>query len=544
MGDPKKSGYQKKKPDPPSDAGRPPSHDHEGEQVVLATIILVPEALFAIHSTLKVEHFFEERHRLIYEAALAVLARREPVDLNTIRAQLHATNKLEQAGGVVYLGELTRLESTDKIDVIRAYVKRVLDAAAKRDFQEWTAIARAESFDAPDMDTFKVEKARDLAVRAHQSRSGQLVHVARTVEVSVSGAQQRGKGNHLSRVTPTGMVSVDNATAGGVHDEDLWIVAARPGAGKTSIALGIARSVGTPVDERTWPIHLPKLGVVVFSLEMPRVQNVDRLICMEGDVPLEKWRTGQLNDAAWFNANRAAHRISESYIWIDDSPNSMFDIEAKVRALKAEFDKPAIFAGCPICPMQLEHSHHHDKWYCPACHPNPFSADARLYDTRKQLTREERISLVIIDHLGKVKGREDAFSRATQVGESSGYAKEMARADRLNCGVMLLVQLNRELEKRQGKDKRPQLSDLKESGNIEEDADVVIFPNRPKYQSGEGSDEDAELHIAKQRNGKTYVGKEAIRVRYVPACSRFDDLENYTTNDTSPGYTGDFPPGL
>lgn len=535
----------KKKPAPPSDAGRPPSHDHEGEQLVLATIILVPEALFAIQGDLKVEHFYERRHQLIYEAALALLTKREPVDLNTIRGQLHSTNKLEEAGGVTYLGELTRVESTDKIEVIRAYVKRVLDAWGKREFQEWAAIARAESFDAPDLETFKVDKARDLAVKAHKNRAGQLVHVKSTVEVSVSGAQLRGKGNNLSRVTPTGMVSVDNATAGGVHDEDLWIVAARPGMGKTSLALGIARSVGTPVDERTWPIHFPKLGVAIFSLEMPRVQNTDRLICMDGGIPLWQWRTGKLNDSLWFKANQAASRITESYIWIDDSPNTMLDIEAKTRALKAEFDKPATFAGCPICPMQLEHSHHHDRWYCPACDPNPFALGARLYETRQQLTREERISLVIIDHLGKVKGREDAFSRATQVGESSGYAKEMARADRLNCGVMLLVQLNRELEKRQGKDKRPMLSDLKESGNIEEDADVVIFPNRPKYQGGEGSEEDAELHIAKQRNGKTYVGKEAIRVRYVPECSRFDDLENYASNDASPAYAGDdFPPGL
>lgn len=536
---------QKKKPAPPSDAGRPPSHDHAGEQLVLATIILIPEALFAIHGELKVEHFFESRHQLIYQAALELLARREPVDMNTVLAQLTTTNKLEEAGGAAYLGELTRAESTDKIDVIRAYVKRVLDAAAKRDFQEWTAIARAESFDAPNVDEFKVEKARELAVRAHKSRSGQLVHVARTVEVSVSGAQQRGKGNNLSRVTPTGMVSVDNATAGGVHDEDLWIVAARPGMGKTSLALGVARSVGTPVDERAWPIHLPKLGVVVFSLEMPRVQNTDRLICMEGGIPLERWRTGNLDDALWFNANKAANRISQSYIWVDDSPNSMFDIEAKVRALKAEFDKPAKFAGCPICPTQLEHSHHHDRWYCPACHPNPFAMGARLYETREQLTREERISLVVIDHLGKVKGREDAFSRDLQVGESSGYAKEMARADRLNCGVMLLVQLNRDIEKRQGKDKQPRLSDLRESGSIEQDADVVIFPNRPKYQTGEGSEEEAELHIAKQRNGKTYVGREAIRVRYVPHCSRFDDPESYASNDMPPAYaSNDFPPGL
>lgn len=538
---------KKPKPAPPSDVGRPPPADHETERVVLATVLLISAAMLAVQGILKVEHFYDRRHQLIYEAALRVLATKEPVDLNTVRAQLHATNTLEEAGGPEYLADLTRVEEV-KEENIRAYATKILSAWKKRRLQEWLVISKAESFDAPNIDTFQAEKQRELAVMAHETSSGQLVHVSTSVEQSVSGAQQRGKGGNIAHVTPTGLPSLDRATAGGVHDEDLWVVAARPGVGKTSMSLGIARAASYRITDAV-PIHIPRLTVAVFSLEMPRVQNIDRLICMDAGIHLEKWRTGELDLDTWEKAYEAADHIRESYLWIDDSPNTIHDIEAKVRALKSEVDKPATYAGCPVCNFpHLIHNALRDRWHCPTCHPNPFAAGVRLYETRTQLTREERVSLVIIDHLGKVKGNADAFSRANQVGEVTGYAKEMARAERLNCGVMLLVQLNRELEKREGKSRAPRLTDLAESGNIEQDADVVIFPHRRAYQSGEGSPNEAELIIAKQRNGKVYVGKEAIQVRYVPECSRFDDLESFTRSDspTSPAqiYTGDFPAGL
>jgi len=262
--------------------------------------------------------------------------------------------------------------------------------------------------------------------------------------------------------------------------------------GKTSFALNIAVNVASPktiaeagpeagvedlgVGESR---EEPGMGVAVFSLEMPREQLASRMVCSFGQVDVGKMRQGFLQDRDWNNLTQAASFLYRLPIWIDDSPSlGVLELRAKVRRLQAEFDRPSPEGG--------------------------FS---------------KRIGLVVVDYLQLMSGSQYVSSREQEISEISRGLKRLAKE--LRVPVVALSQLNRAVETRGTKDKRPQLSDLRESGAIEQDADNIIFIYREDYYEADSDKRGiAELIVAKQRNGPT--GK--VKVRFEAAYTRFDNL--------------------
>jgi replicative DNA helicase len=511
-----------KKPPIPDVAGRPPPSDPDTERTVLATVMLIPLALFKVANTLKSEHFFSEQNQLVYEAILAVLHAHRPVDAVTVKAELRATNKLERAGGAAYLGEITT-GATEGAH-IETYVERLFDLWRRREYQRLSSEGRALSWDAPDLHTFLAERQREIAKIALPKGRGPE-RIERSIVQSVSDAEQRRSGTAVRRHTPTGYRTLDDYT-GGIGDEDLWVLAGRPGSGKTSLALGIGRNIATPPPPDL-PLHIPEYGVILFEMEMPAIQIASRMICMDAGVSFTKWRDGQIGDEEWTEAQLRAGHLRGLNLWIECASDlSMFDIESRTRAIKSEWDRSALYEPCPQCHVSpLEHEPTINRWFCRRCSPDPKSADAATFDRRVQLTRERRVSTAIIDNMSLLRATERLREREEEVSEMSKHAKNMAKKEDggLDMGVVMLVHLNRAIEgtARKGKDKKPKQSDLRGSGATENNADVIIFPWRPGYyQPGNTKiQHEAQLIIAKQRNGPP----GELDVYYEPTCSRFDD---------------------
>jgi replicative DNA helicase len=282
----------------------------------------------------------------------------------------------------------------------------------------------------------------------------------------------------------TGFDRYDRLTSG-LHDGELTIVAARPGMGKTSLVLNMAINVASPQELESsrdpndrW--QEPGYAVVVFSLEMPREQIVNRMLCSEARVDVSRVRTGMLAPSDWSKLTQAAAHLNNLNVWVDDSAAlSILELRSKVRRLQAEFDR--------VDPATGE--------------------------------KKQRVGLVMVDYLQLMKGRENANSREQEISEISRGLKQLAKE--LSLPVIALSQLNRAVETRGEKSKRPQLSDLRESGAIEQDADNICFIYRDDYYNKETADRNiAELIIAKQRNGPT----DTAKVRFDAQYTRFDNL--------------------
>jgi replicative DNA helicase len=287
----------------------------------------------------------------------------------------------------------------------------------------------------------------------------------------------------------SGFVDVDERTTG-MRDGELIIVAARPGVGKTSYVLAIATNVASGVPETAIDGEqmTPRNGVIVFSLEMSKQQLSDRMLSADARVDLQKWAKGQVTQSDFNAMVESANALAQLPIWIDDTPGlTLLELRSKVRKIQKEFDKP---------------------------------------NGAETKTGSQRVGLVVVDYLQLMRGRESAQSREVEVAEISRGLKELAKS--LGVPVIALSQLNRAVETRSEKNKRPQLSDLRESGAIENDADVVQFIYRPEMSltPEEKNREDkkhlrgyAEIIIAKQRNGPTGI----VPVTFVDTYTRFEN---------------------
>jgi replicative DNA helicase len=224
----------------------------------------------------------------------------------------------------------------------------------------------------------------------------------------------------------------------------------------------------------------PGYGVVVFSLEMPREQIVNRVLCAEARVDVSRVRTGMLTPSDWSKLTQAASHLANLNVWVDDAAAlSILELRSKVRRLQAEFDRVDAATG----------------------------------------EKKQRIGLVVVDYLQLMRGRENAQSREQEISEISRGLKRLAKE--LNLPVIALSQLNRAVETRGEKSKRPQLSDLRESGAIEQDADNICFIYRDEYYNKDTPERNiAELIVAKQRNGPT----NTVKVRFDAQYTRFDSL--------------------
>jgi replicative DNA helicase len=463
--------------------GRVPPHDLGAEAAVLSAVMVDPLALDKVCEFLKAEHYYSEAHRRIFEACVDLAASGKPVDVVQVATWLRDHDRLAQVGGVAYLTEV--LNAAPAVANVASYgrtihekwrVRQLLLACQWVTAQGYAGYGEAQQFiDSAEQAVYEIARTRESnSVRT-------LKEVMRETFERIDKANARG-----ARITgiATGFDRYDRMTSG-LHDGELTIVAARPGMGKTSFVLNVAVNVASPQQlesardpNERW--EEPGLGVVVFSLEMPREQICNRMLCAEAKVDLSRVRTGMLTPSDWSKLTQAATHLANLNMWVDDSPAlSILELRSKMRRLQAEFDRAESASG----------------------------------------QAKRRIGLVVVDYLQLMRGRDGAASREQEISEISRGLKQLAKE--LSLPVIALSQLNRAVETRAEKSKRPQLSDLRESGAIEQDADNICFIYRDDYYNKETQHRNiAELIIAKQRNGPT----DTVRVRFEAQHTRFDNL--------------------
>ena len=420
------------------EANRIPPHDIEAEQAVLGSMLVDKDAVIAGLEVLKEDDFYREDNKAVFAAISSLYSKSEPVDLITVKKELAENGSFERIGGMEFIASLPgKVPTTTNVD---RYIKIVIEESMRRKLIQTSNELISLGYD----DTEETERIIDLAEKRvmELSQSGSNNGYSSIKDVLVSTFDeleklfnQKGK---ISGIT-TGFAGIDRLTSG-LHNSDLNIIAARPAMGKSALAINIATNAA-------------KSGVptIIFNLEMSKEQVVNRILASEAMVDGNKLRTGQLNDNDWMKLASASGILSDTPIYIDDTPGiSIMEIRTKCRKLKIE----------------------------------------------------RNIGLVVIDYLQLVaaSGKKNA-SREQEISEISRSLKILAKE--LNVPVIALSQLSRSAEKRQ-EDKRPMLSDLRESGAIEQDADIVMFIYREDYYHPDTTEKNiAEIIFAKHRGGST-----------------------------------------
>jgi replicative DNA helicase len=396
-------------------AGRVPPHDLDAEAAVLSAILLSGDALDRVQETLQPEHFYSDANGRIYEAALELANLGKPTDIITIASWLRDRERLKQIGGAAYLAQLA--DATPAVAHVAAHAEVVFQKWRVRQLVATCQRVAAEGYGDVGVVQEFVDSAEqsvyDLARKSDQAETTQVLgDVLKGVFQTMTEAAARG-----DRITglPTGYDKFDGKTAG-LHIGDLLIVAARPGAGKTSWVLNVATNVAAP--RGTEAATVPGDGVAVFSLEMPREQLATRMVCSEARVDLSKVRGGMLQRDDWDRLTEAGNFLNYLPIWIDDTPAiTLLALRAKIRRIQSEIA-------------------------------------AKTPRSRGATT----LGLVVVDYLQLMKGREGVNSREQEVSELSRGLKALAKE--LRVPVIALSQLSRKCEERS--DKRPMLSDLRE----------------------------------------------------------------------------------
>lgn len=428
---------------------RIPPQSNEAEESVLGAILLEPDSLMKIADVLRGEDFYRESHKIVYETALDLFERREPIDMLTMGNRLQEKNLLLAAGGRTRLVELAnRVTNSANIKHYAEIVSK--KATLRRLLSASSHIGELSFREDEDIDALVDEAERTLFDVSANFIKTSFVHMKSVLSEAFERIDMLHKNRGQLRGLPTGFTGLDELL-GGLQKSDLIILAARPSVGKTSFALDIVRNAALKT----------KLPVGLFSLEMAREQLVDRMICAQGDIDLWKLRTGRLSDKDddFPRIGEALATLSEAPIFIDDSATAnIMTIRTKARRLQAEHG----------------------------------------------------LSLIVIDYLqlmeGRGKGSSSQENRTQEVSEISRGLKQIAKE--LNIPVLALAQLSRAVEL--SKPAIPKLSHLRESGSIEQDADVVLFLYRRgadrNYLPEELTAEDlshAEVIVAKHRNGPT-----------------------------------------
>ncbi|MBI4599267.1 replicative DNA helicase [Candidatus Uhrbacteria bacterium] len=426
---------------------RIPPQNLEAEQSLLGSLLIDQEAFFKVADVTRSNDFYRDSHRKVFEAMLDLHARHEPIDILTLGNRLEELGQLQHIGGRAYLVELANTISTAG-NVLQYALIVQKKATLRRLLTAAGDITTLGYNEAEDIDVVLDEAERNLFAVSQQFLRNSFIAIKNVLADAFERIDELHQERGKIRGVPTGYTELDNLLAG-LQKSDLVILAARPSVGKTSLAMDIARNVAVK----------SKIPVGVFSLEMSKEQLVDRMICAEAGVDIWKLRTGRLSDRDddFPRIGHALGKLSEAPIFIDDSPTlNIMQIRAKARRLQAE----------------------------------------------------NGLGLIIVDYLQLLEGRmrSNGDNRVQEISEISRGLKQVARE--LNVPVLALSQLSRAVE--QSKPAIPKLSHLRDSGSIEQDADVVLFIYRKAadmgYRQEELSPEEkhvAEIHIAKHRNGPT-----------------------------------------
>jgi replicative DNA helicase len=422
------------------------------ERALLGSILLERDAILVVSDQLQPDDFYLERHALVYEAMLACLGRRVPPDLATVGSELRRREQLELVGGLSFLGEL--IAEVPTAVHVSYYGETVASAATRRRLIEAGGTIAVLGYDQrQELDATLDRAEQELFAVSQRQRGADFVPLSTVVQQYFDQAQR----DEEVRVTPTGLADLDRRLNGGFRPGQLVLLAARPGLGKSGLAMSVAYELGVRRGR----------SVGVVSLEMSRDELLQRLVAIHTGIDTRQVE-GRVRrgDAAALDALGV---LSEAHIAIEDTAMlSVMDVRSKARRLAA------------VRPLDL----------------------------------------LVVDYLQLLIGDTNAANRVDEVSKISRQLKLLARE--LQCPVLALSQLSRAVEQRASK--VPQLSDLRDSGALEQDADVVIFIYREEvYDEAAGQEGLAELHLAKQRNGPLGV----VPVQFDAPTTRFRNLSSY-----------------
>ena len=444
-----------------------PPQNIEAEQAVLGAIFLNTDALADAMEYVEADDFYRRSHQLLFQAMVDLNNNSEAIDVLTVQNYLSTNNQLDDVGGVAYIAELATSVPTAanagyyaKIVEEKSMLRRLISTATNIITQ-----ANNNDEDVPSLLDSAERQIMDVSERRNRSGFREIKDVLNEALNDVDRLSQQSE--DITGL-PTGYREFDKMTAG-LQPDNLIILAARPAVGKTAFALNIAQNVATSTDT----------SVAIFSLEMSAESLVNRMLCAEGSINANHLRTGQLDEGEWQNLIVAMGALSNTSIFIDDTPGiKMAEIRAKCRRLAKE---------------------------------------------------KGNLGLVVIDYLQLIEGS-NKESRQQEVSEISRQLKKLAKE--LGVPILALSQLSRGVEQRQ--DKRPVLSDIRESGSIEQDADIVAFLYRDDYyERGDSKSDDneddeplnqdvgeVELIIEKNRAG----ARGTVKLLFIKSYNKFSNI--------------------
>ncbi|WP_342086332.1 replicative DNA helicase [Dyadobacter sp. OTU695] len=435
------------------------------EEAVLGALMIEKDALTAVADILRPDSFYKESHIRIYSAIVTLFADSEPIDMLTVTAKLRSTGELELVGGASYIMELTsKVNSAANIE----YHARIISQAyIKRELIKVSSEIQREAYE-DTTDVFRLLDKTEQSLFAISESNIKKNYADMGALMRQALAELDQKKNNKDGLTgvPSGFSALDRLTSGWQKTE-LMILAARPGMGKTAFVVSSLRNAAVDFN----------IPVAIFSLEMSSVQLVNRLISAEAEIDSEKIRKGSLAPHEWEQLHHRIHRLTNAPIYIDDTPAlSVLELRAKCRRLKAQHD----------------------------------------------------IQMIVIDYLQLMTGDTGGKSPGNREQEIAMISRSLKNlAKELDVPVIALSQLSRAVETRGG-EKRPQLSDLRESGSIEQDADMVIFLYRPEYygitedEAGNSVAGVGEVILAKNRAGSL----DTIQLRFIGKYTKFADLDS------------------
>jgi len=439
-----------------------PPNSVEAEQSVLGGLLLENEALDKIADVLSEVDFYRHDHRLIYHHICKLIEQSRPADIVTVAESLENSAELSSVGGIAYLGALA--QNTPTAANIRRYAEIVRERSVMRKLVEVGSGIAESAYNPQGRDAQQLldeAEAKIFKIAESGNRSSQgfvdMKSLLPAVADRIDFLYQRENQGAVTGV-PTGFDDLDERTSG-FQPGDLIIVAGRPSMGKTAFSLNIAENVALDT----------KLPVAVFSMEMGATQLATRMIGSVGRLDQHRMRNGNLEDDDWVRLTTALGKLNDAPIYIDEGAGlSSFDVRARARRLHRQCGK---------------------------------------------------LGLIVVDYLQLMAGTSGRASenRATEISEISRSLKSLAKE--LDVPVVALSQLNRSVEQRP--DKRPVMSDLRESGAIEQDADLILFIYRDEVYNPDSEDKGtAEIIIAKQRNGP--IGR--VRLTFLGQHTRFENF--------------------
>ena len=437
-----------------------PPHSMEAEQSVLGGLLLENAAWDRIADVVTGEDFYRHEHRLIFRAIAMLVNESRPADVITVQEALERNDELESAGGFNYL--ITLAQNTPSAANIRRYAEIVRERSIMRQLAEvGTEIARSaynpQGRDAGQLLDEAENKVFQIAESTAKSKQG-FLSMPDVLDEVVAKIDMLYSRENPEEVTgvSTGFIDLDKKTSG-LQPGDLIIVAGRPSMGKTAFSINIAEHVAVEA----------QLPVAVFSMEMGAAQLVMRVLSSVGRVDQQVLKTGNLQDQHWLNFNEAVIKLTNAPMYIDETPGlTALELRARARRLARQFNG--------------------------------------------------KLGLIVIDYLQLMSGSGRSDNRASELGEISRSLKALAKE--LQVPVIALSQLSRTVEQRT--DKRPMMSDLRESGAIEQDADLIMFMYRDEYYNPESPLKGlAECIIGKHRNGPT--GK--VHLTWMGQFTKFDN---------------------